>query len=46
LDKDYQKPEIDSTGIAVPAPVSVALGEIAADLREACSRSRACRFRL
>jgi putative transposase len=34
VDKDYQTTKIDSTGIAVPEQVSIALGEIAADLRE------------
>lgn len=34
MDKDYQTPEIDSTGIAVPEQVSIAFTEIAADLRE------------
>jgi transposase-like protein len=32
--KDYQRPEIDSTGPAVPERVSVVIGEIAADVRE------------
>jgi putative transposase len=34
VDKDYQTAKIDTTGIAVPDRVSVAMTEIAADLRE------------
>jgi transposase-like protein len=34
VDKDYQTAKIDTTGIAVPERVSVAMTEIAADLRE------------
>jgi transposase-like protein len=34
VDKQYQTPEIDSTRIAVPERISIALDEIAADLRE------------
>ena len=34
MSKDYQRPEIDWVGSAVPGQVSVAIGEIAADVRE------------
>jgi len=34
VDKDYQTTKIDTTRIAVPAQVSIALGEITTDLRE------------
>lgn len=34
MGKDYQRPEIDSTGPAVPEQASVAIGEIAVDVRE------------
>jgi hypothetical protein len=34
VDKDYQASKIDTTRIAVPEQVSIALGEITTDLRE------------
>jgi hypothetical protein len=34
--KKYQRTEFDTSVLAVPEQVSVAMGEIAADPREAC----------
>jgi hypothetical protein len=38
--KKYQRTEFDTSALAVPEQVSVAMNEIAADLREALLASR------
>ena len=43
MNKRYQTKTGDANALAVPEQVSVAMDEIAADMREGCSPSRSAR---
>jgi hypothetical protein len=43
VSKKYQTKTPDTSALAVPEQVSVAMNEIAADMREGCSPSRSAR---
>jgi len=42
VSKNYQSKEIDTSRLAVPETVNVALGEIAKDMREGLRRACSC----